>query len=173
MGCGIIEMLFPIDNFPQRYIEREVDEIELVGTWKITPDSEPRIKAYFEQIQNGDLYWGPIRVPWKTITLSKDGICQIEFEVSWDNENKVLTQPDAGSTCTWKIEKISGYDKKLSPKQVLGLFVRLEHFNEQEGHYYVYYSECYIVEENNELILWSFIGDPTQVEYQDFKKTNQ
>jgi hypothetical protein len=171
LGCGIIEMLFPIDNFPQRYIEREVDKTELVGTWKITPDSEPRIKTYFEQIQNGDLDWGPVRAPWKTITLNNDGTCKIEFEASWDIENKVLTEPDAGSTCTWKVEKISGYDKELSSKYVPGLFVRFEHFNEQEDQYYVYYSESYIAEENNELVLWNFIGDPIQVEYQDFKKT--
>ncbi len=166
-------MLFPIDYFPQRYIEREVDKTELVGTWKITPDSESRIKTFFEKIQNGDLDWEPITAPWKTITLNEDGTCQIEFEVSWDIENKVLPEPDAGPTCTWKIKKITGYDKEFSSKYVPGLFVRLEHFNEQEDRYYVYYSECYIVEENNELVLWDFIGDPEQVEFQDFKKTNQ
>lgn len=173
LGCGIIEFLFPIENFPQRYIEREVDNIELVGTWNITPDSEPRIAAYFDEIKDSGLYWGPVKAPWKTMTLNQDGTCQIDFEASWDIENKVLTESDGLSSCTWEIKKISGYDKEFSSKHVPGLVMRFEHFNEQEDLYHIYDSESYIVEENNKLVLWYFIGDPTHLQYQNFGKLAQ
>jgi len=171
MGCGILEMLFPIDNFPQRYIERDVGENELVGIWNLTSDSELRMNAYFRENQNEDLSWE--QAPWKTITLNEDGTCKISFEISWGIDNKVLTEPDAHSNCTWEIDKISGYGEDLSSKYVPGLFLRFEHYNKEEDMYYVYYSEPYLAEENNELVLWYFIGDPLERQYQDFKKTIQ
>jgi len=173
MGCGIVEMLFPIDNFPQRYIERDVNETEFIGTWKLTSESEARIITYVEEHQKDDSFWVPVSAPWKTITFYEDGTCGINFQISWNAESKVLTESDALPTCTWKIESISGYDNEFSSKYVRGLSVRFEHYDKQEDMYYVYNSDSYIVEENNELVLWDFIGDPLDLQYQDFKKTIQ
>ena len=169
LGCGILEMLFPIE-WQQRYIDRKVESSELLGTWVLTSDSETRIKAYLEQ---NDFSWGYIDAPWKTITLRRDSSCQVELELSWDPENSVLTESDALPTCTWKVDNILGHDTDGSFKDVQGLFVRFEHYEQQTDSYLVYYSESYIVEENNELILWNFIGDPTYFDYQDFKRISE
>jgi hypothetical protein len=168
MGCGILELLFPI-NYPQRYIEREVNNTELVGTWKITPDSETRMIDYFQQ-KDSKLY---LEAPWKSISLNKDGSCKVDLEVSWSLNNEVLEEADALSTCTWKTDKILGYKEHGSFNHVSGLTVSFEHFNKQENNYHIYYSEFYIVEENKKLVLWNFIGDPAHLSYQDFMRVNQ
>jgi len=167
--CGIIDALFHV-SYPQRYIEREVDNGELIGTWQITADSRSRIEAY---LLHPDDFWPVSPAPWTSITLNQDGTCKIDLEISWANDDATLREADALPTCTWKIHKVGGYDKQGSLKYVQGIFINFEHYNKQEQLYNVYMSEAYIVEANNELIIWNFIGSPSYARYQDFKKIDQ
>ncbi len=169
MACGIADALFPIE-YPQRYIEREVNSSELVGTWNITADSETRIESY---LQHPDDFWPASPAPWKSVTLNQDGSCEIQFETSWADDNDALKQLDAPSTCAWKVRKIAGYDKQGSSKYVPGLTVYFGRYNKKEDQYYGNDSESYIVIEDNKLVLWNFIGDPEYLRYQDFHKINQ
>ncbi len=169
MTCGIVEFLFPIE-YPQRYIEREVNQTELLGTWEITPDSETRVNNYFQQ---KDVKHWALKTPWKSISLYEDGTCEVDLVISWSLNDDMLQEPDTLPTCTWKIDTILGYNVSGSFKDVPGVFVRFEHYNKTADSYVVYYSESYIVEENSELVLWNFIGDNSYFSYQDFKKTNE
>ena len=168
MTCGIVEFLFPV-NYPQRYIQREVNKSELIGTWEITADSQARIESY---LQHPDKFLPVSPSPWKSITLNNDGSCKVNLEISWTLNNDVLGEADALLICTWKIDKILGYDEQGSFKDVLGLVINFEYYNKQEDKYYVYDSHSYIDEENNQLVIWDFIADPANLQYQDFHKTN-
>ena len=168
MTCGIIEVLFPLD-YPQRYIEREVNQAELVGTWEITPDSEIRVNDYLQQ---KDVKLWALKTPWKSISLHQDGTCEVDLELSWSLNDKVLGETDALATCTWQIDSILGYDKGGSFRHVPGLSVSFKHYNKEADMYNIYFSESYIVEENGELILWNFIGDSVS-SFQDFKKVSK
>ncbi len=167
-GCGILEALFPLE-YPQRYLDRKVDEAELIGTWIITSESETSVSAYFQQ---GDTEIWALKTPWKSISLYEDGTCEADIVLSWSLDSEVLREPDAPSTCTWRIDSILGYDVDGSFRHVPGLFVRFEHYNKEADMYNVYYSESYIVEENGELVLWNFIGDSVSL-FQDFKKASK
>ncbi|MBX3036860.1 MAG: hypothetical protein KF758_08090 [Anaerolineales bacterium] len=165
MTCGIIEFLFPVE-YPQRYIERDIKEDELIGTWKITADTETRIKDYF---QDRDKFWPVSPTPWKSITLYQDNSCEAEIEFLWVSESDVFKE-DAVLTCTWEIDKVHGYDEIGQSKYVFGLSFSFENYNKQEDKYYMYSPDAYIFEENNELIVWNFIGMPDNLSYQEFKK---
>ena len=169
LTCGIIEFLFPV-QFPQRYMDRDVEPKELVGTWQVTSDSQSRIDIYLQQ---QDEFWPISPAPWNSIILNDNGSCKIELESSWAVDNEVLNEADALPTCTWKIDRLLGYDEQGSSNYVTGLFVRFEHYNEQEDRYYVYYSESFIAEEDNKLVIWNFIGNPSQIRYQNFERTNR
>ena len=166
LGCGIVEFMFP-NEYPQRYIQRKVDVSELVGRWEIEPVSETGIIDY---IKENDLSSGQINSPWRSITLKKDGSCSVDLEISWDPNNEVLTAPGSLSTCTWKIDRILGYTEDGSFQDVPGLVVSFKHFNELDNFWHLYFSENYIVEENGELVLWSFV---TGYLYQDFVKSGE
>jgi hypothetical protein len=168
MTCGIVEFLFPLE-YPQRYIEREVTQAELIGKWKITSDSVTRVNNYFQQ---KDVKLWALDTPWNSISLREDGTCEVDLELSWSLNDEVLREPDAPATCTWRIDSILGYDEGGAFRHVPGLFVRFEHYNKEADMYNVYYSESYIVEENGELILWNFIGDSVS-SFQDFKKASK
>ena len=45
-GCGILSLMF---GLPERYIERDVKEEEMVGTWSITPDSESDVNDFLQR----------------------------------------------------------------------------------------------------------------------------
>jgi hypothetical protein len=168
MTCGLGDLLSPI-NYPPRYIEREVSRDELVGTWEVTSESESRINAYFQKQKETSA----LAAPWKSISLNSNGSCEVDLEISWSLNNDVLKELDALPTCTWKIDTTLGYDENGMFKDVPSLLVRFEHFNVEADLYHVYYSESFIVEENNELILWNFIGGSSFLRYQDFKKINK
>ena len=169
MGCGIIEFLFPVE-YPQRYMNRDIEEDEIIGMWKITDASESLIETYLQQQDN---FWSVSPAPWKAITLYQDGSCEVDLVILWALDNEVLKEDDALATCTWKIDQVSAYDEIGQSKYVPGLFFRFEHYNSQEDTYSIYYSESYVAEENGQLIMWNFIGDPIYLRYQDFHKTDQ
>ena len=85
LTCGIVEFLFPI-NYPQRYIERDVNLNELIGTWTITAESESRIMSYLQQ-QDG--FWPITPAPWKSITLNDDSSCKADIKTLWAINNEV------------------------------------------------------------------------------------
>ncbi len=169
-SCGILELLFPVE-FPQRYIDRDIQQSELVGTWNITPDSEARADDYFQQT---DIERRELNAPWKSINFQEDGVCEVEIVENWAVNNTVLQEGDARATCTWNIDSILGYDEGGSIIDVPGVFIRFEHYNKSTDAYNVYYSELYVVDEDKELVLWNFIGDPIPTFlFQDFKKTSK
>lgn len=165
LTCGIVEFLFPVE-YPQRYIEHDIKEDELIGIWEITADSENRIRDYF---QNRDKFWPVSPTPWKSIMLYRDNSCEADLEFLWITESDVLKE-GAVLTCTWELDRVSGYDEIGQSKYVTGLRFRFERYNNQEDRYYMYSPYSYIFEENNELIIWSFIGMPDKLRYQEFKK---
>ncbi len=167
MSCGILEFAFT--DIPQRYIEREVKDVELVGSWKLTSDSEARIGSYV----NRDSSWS-VGAPWKTILFNSDGTCQVKLETPWtSNHQSVLNETDALASCTWRLKEILGHREDGTFRDVLGISMRFEHFDSQANMYKVLHSKLFIAEENNELILWDYIGDLANVNYQDFKKTQE
>jgi len=168
-SCGILELLFPIE-FPQRYIHRNVQQAELIGTWNITSDSEARTDDYFQQI---DIERRELNAPWKSINFQEDGVCEVEIVENWAVNNTVLQEADARTTCTWKIDSIMGYDEDGDFLDVPGVFIRFEHYDKSADAYNVYSSELYVVEEDNDLVLWNFIGDPLVFSFQDFKKVSK
>jgi len=85
----------------------------------------------------------------------------------------VLQEADARTTCTWKIDSIMGYDEDGDFLDVPGVFIRFEHYDKSADAYNVYSSELYVVEEDNDLVLWNFIGDPLVFSFQDFKKVSK
>jgi len=169
--CGIGDALGGID-IPQRYIERQVNHTELVGTWNLTTDSENNIQSYD---LSSDIPHHPN--PWKSITLNDDGTCHVDFESSWNTWGDDLGKPSTLAACTWKLDTLTGYDKDLSPKAVPGVSVRFEYFVASTNSYEVYDFDSYIAEENNQLILWNFVGDITDSAvgfiFQDFKKAGK
>ncbi len=165
LSCGFCEFVFT--NIPQRYIEREVEDVELVGLWTLTQDSEARIIAYIDHDESRS-----IGTPWKTISVNPDGTCQVKPEMLWITKREsILNNSDIFASCTWKSKEVLGSSEDGTSKKVPGVFLRFERFNNQTEMYEVYYTDLFISEENNELILWSYIGNPANVKYQDFKKT--
>ncbi len=166
ISCGICDILLPV-TIPQRYVERRVQDDELIGLWKLTSDSEARIDTYIR----GDSSRS-IGQPWKTMSINDDGTCQVQIESGWmrDNEN-ILNETDALSSCTWRSKEVLGYNEGGAFRYVPGLSFRFEHFNSQNEIYEIYSTELFIAEENNELIVWEYIEGPFEIiKYQDFKK---
>lgn len=161
LSCGIIDLFFP-QEYPQRYIEREVNILELVGTWETTPDSEKRIDDYFKSPYQSP--WG-LYSPWKRIILYDDHTCEFEVEFSWTSYDKNYRSFGTPSPCTWKIDTISGYSVEGDYIDVTGVRLGL----------YFTVSDLYFVEENGELILWNFIGgyDYSVSDFHEFKKVNK
>lgn len=161
-GCGILSLVF---DLPERYIDREVKTGEMIGTWSITSDSEAEVNQFVQKYPE----WG-ISAPWKSITLNGDGSCNVKLEISWlsgtsvsptDAYSKSVISNDIIS-CAWGLAKNENLSGKMSPVIKLAL--------EYPGNYGARYS-LYIVEENGELILWNFIGDPDDFRTQDFVKS--
>lgn len=161
MGCGICSAL---SDFPERYIEREVQMAELVGTWELTPASESRIDSFRKEHPS----WG-IQAPWRTILLYDDGTCQVKPENMWvPDEEQVPSYTLANGMLegTWKLADVWGITTEGGHKDVPGVVL---HFEYPENHTHA--STLHIAEENNELILWTYVGDPDKVRYQDFTRT--
>jgi hypothetical protein len=167
ISCGILDLAFT--DIPQRYIDREVKDVELVGFWKLTSDSENRVGSCLSA--DSSCF---VRAPWRVIAINSNGTCQVNPEIPWISDSQdILRQPDALASCTWQLKEILGYKEDGTFRDVLGIFLRLEHLNSQTDTYELYYSGLFIVEENGELILWDYIGDPVNANYQDFKKSRE
>lgn len=131
----------------------------MIGDWHITPKSEMDVNLWVDQ--NPD--WG-IHAPWKTITLNKDGSCTVAIEIGWLRESGRYSKEVLANkmvSCSWNLTEDENLSGKLSP------VLELE-FNYPKN--YTTKSSLYIFEENNELIIWSFIGDPDDFQPQDFVK---
>lgn len=157
LGCGILSAIF---GLPERYIERDVKPEEMVGTWSITSDSETDVNDFVREFPD----WGA-SAPWKTFTLNSDGSCKLEFEDDWlgkSYSNDVIS--NSITSCSWNLAMEENLSGKTSP--VLKLEI------EYPNNHYMMYS-LYIFEENSELTLWDFIGDPDDFYPQDFVKVKE
>jgi hypothetical protein len=157
-GCGIMNTIF---GLPERYIERDVKVAEMVGTWNVTPNSEIDVNKFV--IRSPD--WGA-SAPWKTITLNSDGSCRVELKTGWlgkQYSNDVIITSQMTS-CSWNLAKEENPSHTISPVLELNF--------EYPDNYSISYS-LYIFEENGELIVWDFIGDPDDFHPQNFVKVKQ
>jgi hypothetical protein len=168
-ACGIADMFL---EYPQRYIQREVQANEIVGTWKLTQDSESRINSYTPE------YSGWRIKPYKTIYIYSDGTCEYEVNNEWvtDDLQPFLTEDwetlysGKRIECTWRLENLSGRTESGASKNVPGIFLMSEVYKKETDSYNVNYIELYIAEEDNEIILWDFIEHSYDALYQDYKK---
>ena len=170
LACGIGDSIGPGENISQRYIKRQVNHDELVGTWNLTTDSNI-IQTYASIPDTSDY-----PTPWKAITLNDNGTCHVDFESSWYQQGSDLGKPDALATCTWKLRIVSGVDKNLSPIDVPGIDIYFDYLPPNTSVYEAYMFEYFIAEENNQLVLWNFIGDIVNgpsFSFQDYKKTGK
>jgi len=168
-GCGIVNLF---SEFPQRYIKRNVQTQEVVGKWNITSESEAKLNEF----RRSFTYW-PVFAPWKTIQLNNDGTCQVKLEIQWlPNYSKAPTEiprevipNDVLSNniiaCSWKITNINGFSKEGNNTEVPGIEISIDYPNNYSSTF-----SLYIYEENNNLILWNFIGDADDFVPQDFMK---
>jgi hypothetical protein len=154
-GCGILSVIF---DLPERYIERDVTQEEMVGTWNITSDSEADVREFVAKFSDWDAY-----MPFTSLTLNDDGTCSGEYKANWLDE---VASSDISiirtTSCSWDLLKEENLSGKLSPVIRLGF----EYSNNSKGGGL----PLYVYEENDELILWSFIGDPDDFRTQDFVK---
>ncbi|MBK9926162.1 MAG: hypothetical protein IPP66_12825 [Anaerolineales bacterium] len=169
LGCGILSLLFDV---PNRYITREVQTQELAGEWRIKQESEERLQKFRDTFPD----W-PDLAPWKTIRLNNDGTCQVKLEIQWlpnykdsppeishsEIPNDVLTNNILA--CSWEISTTNGITSEGN-KDVPSVKISIEYPNNYSRTY-----NLYIYEENEDLILWNFIGDPDDFVPQDFVKT--
>lgn len=158
-GCGILSAIF---GLPKRYIERDVKAEELVGTWNVTPDSESDVNDFVKRFPD----WGA-SAPWKTMVINSDGTCIVEVQIAWLSHISDLSHAGANNRlpCLWRLTR----DSSLDGDKVPVIKLDFEYPNDYEmGDY-----SLYIFEENGELIIWGFIGDPDNFRPQDFVKGEQ
>jgi len=152
--CGLLEATLPLE-WPQRYIEREVESDELVGVWELTSNSEREIKNYYSQRNEAV----ELSSPWKTIVLNQDGSCSVEFVLDW-NSWEILEYASTLETCTWKKEQLLGYNERGLSMDVLGVRFGFEYHDPITGANRGIVPQLYIYEDDGELILWDFYGVP-------------
>jgi hypothetical protein len=155
-GCGILSLIF---DSPDRYIDREVRPQEMTGTWKIIPTGETEVDAWVMEEPD----WG-IYLPWKAMSLNEDGSCSVAIEPGWLRAAHADKAAGDLLSCAWKLSEIDNLDGEPVP----GLELDLKY----PGNYDMLYS-LYLYEENGELVLWNFIGDPDDFQTQDFVKSGQ
>jgi len=155
-GCGIMTVLF---GLPERYIERDVNMDEMVGTWSVTPESESYVNSWV----NRHYDWGII-APWRSFMLNGDGSCKIEIQTDWLDASYSKLPTANMTSCSWTLDKERNPSNKISPV----LELTIEYPNNYGGIF-----SLYIFEENGGLIVWNFIGDPDDFLPQDFVKLKQ
>lgn len=153
-GCGIMSVVF---GMPERYIERDVSTAEMIGTWNITSDSEADVKEFVKKFPGWVAY-----MPFTSITLNGDGTCSAAYQANWLNEAESSDTSVVHTTsCSWDLAKEENLSDKISPVIEVDFEFSTNHGMIQS---------LYIYEENGELIVWSFIGDPDDFRTQDFVK---
>jgi hypothetical protein len=152
-GCGIMSVIF---GLPERYIEREMTPEEMVGTWNITSESETDVREFVAKFSDWDAY-----MPFTSLTLNGDGTCSGEYRANWLDE---VASTDISiihtTSCSWDLLKEENLSGKISPVVRLSF----EYSNNSQGGGLA----LYVYEENDELIIWNFIGDPDDFRTQDF-----
>jgi hypothetical protein len=159
LGCGIMSVIF---GLPDRYVHREVQAGEMVGTWQITAKSEDDVNQFVKEFPD----WH-IMVPLTALTLNADGNCSMNLEPGWSGGGNSDPATTSTLSCAWQLAKenvLSDTDTDDKTTTVL----RLGSIDTQNGYYPEY--SLYIYEENGRLILWNFIGDPDDFVPQDFAK---
>jgi hypothetical protein len=159
MGCGILNVIFDV---PENYVHRDVQNNELVGTWKITPQSETDLKQFLHDFSG----WGS-NAPWETIKLNNDGTCEVKLipdwlskEGGWDYTENVLINNML--SCTWQQSSSLWYPEDHVAKGI--------QFNLKYADYSINYFYLYVNEAEGEMVLWTFYGDADDFNSQEYKK---
>jgi len=155
LACGIVSAGF---DFPERYAQREITQDEMPGIWRVTPESEAKV----DDFTNKYPAWGA-SAPWRQLTLYTDGSCQIEFESAWLGDTQSELNSRIMESCSWSLAQEENPSHKISS----ALKLRLDFANNVTTFF-----SLYIYEENDQLILWDFIGDPDDFNPQDFVRTD-
>lgn len=161
-------MEFGFSDIPKRQLNRQVENAEVIGTWKLTPTSEAQLNAMTKQ----EASWG-IDSPWQSITLLNNSACQVELETSWlPAHSDILKQTGTLASCVWELENVSGVYENNGVRNTAGVVLKFEHYNQPADIYELYVSELRFFEQDDKLILWEYIGYPNNAKYQDYEKVN-
>jgi hypothetical protein len=162
-GCGILSAIF---GNPDYYINRTVEPKEIIGSWKITPNSEAEILSFRRSIKD----WG-IDVPWKAIVFRDNNYCDVKLEISWLNEDNnlptefphnIYSKDELAnniSSCVWEITRTENIDQKEVPI----INITLSYLDTSNQIYILY-----IHEKDSKLILWNVIGDWDDFQTEEF-----
>jgi hypothetical protein len=157
-----------IDAFltlPDRTVKRNIDENELYGDWTITVQS----LNFIDKQQSDYPDWKSITFPVLTFKLKTDNTVEawlakkyIPISIFEYPEDVIDSTVISG---IWKIEKDTLY-KKASD---VGYGNKLNLKFDFKGNR-IFFINLDISEQNGKLILWSYIGDPDNLYYQEFMK---
>ncbi|HRT87041.1 MAG TPA: hypothetical protein P5296_10525 [Anaerohalosphaeraceae bacterium] len=167
-SCVLALFLFTgchqLKGLPDRHVKREVLNQEIVGIWQVTARSlnNLRKEGYGLYTKETD----------HELIFRNDGTCTVRtytaFVAQPSNEEEtalyVLDQIGA-----WKIvnaNAIVGHSSRV----VRALQIELR--TEKDETISMRTIRLFIAEESGRLVLWTYIGDPDYVRYQDYVKSN-
>jgi hypothetical protein len=163
LACGGLAMLFE-DDVPKRDVKHIVKFEEfIIGTWEMTEKSNNYVENQARRVIQNDV-WG-INAPWRKIELRADGSCYTALERSWLGKHLQEIANKDYSACSWNLKKETVMVREQN-SDVFYLGVTFHY----SGKFTSWGTSFYIAEENDKLVLWSFIGDPDDYLYQDFIK---
>ncbi|MEZ4937407.1 MAG: hypothetical protein R2799_07420 [Crocinitomicaceae bacterium] len=153
-----------VNNLPKRQIDRKPTYRELVGFWEITSSSIQSVEKWQEKYPDWDNGF-----PYESFFLKEDSSVLMPLKPNklfW-RENFSKQSLEDTLKGVWSIKKepvIYGDDDSTYI-----VSIRLDYY-ENSKRTHMEFLDLIIAEENGELILWTFLGDPDQVIYQDYKK---
>ncbi len=159
-GCGIMSVIF---GMPQPYIQRDVNNSELVDTWTVTAESAAQEDAFIARHPT----WSAT-VPFRAMSLSSDGTCKVDIETKWRGDQGVSELPTAKTgqdslpSCTWELASIPSVENT----NVTGIVIDCGMVGQAPLG-----AHLFINEENGGLTLWNFIGDPDDFITLDYRKS--
>lgn len=140
-GCG---------NYfaPDRNVKRKVTESEIIGTWRMTPDSLTLLKRDGFRSEPAHAY---------TITLNADGTFRFASVVDGFHGLRYVDVKG-----TYVLEHDTNGNSNIHKKNVLKIMIRAEGASQ----------DCYLnfAEEDGSLLLWSYYGDPDLWEFIEYER---
>lgn len=129
---------------PNRNLKRTVNETEIIGTWKLTPQS-------LALLQRDGFVTDPDHA--YTITFNLDGSMMFASVVK-DMQNGQYTQAAGQWTLEHDTNDNSNIHKTNALRFDIGRHLMLLNFTEQEGR----------------LLLWNYYGDPDSWEFLEYER---
>jgi len=157
MGCD------NVTGLPDRHVKRDVKAREIVGMWRGTEEScnNLRNEGYHLHVKQSD----------HEIRFGDDGTCQVKTYAVFDPRPSRQEETRAyimDQTGTWRLtDQITPVGHSSRSVRVVQIDLKHE------------IGECvatrritlFLAEEGGKLVLWTYIGDPDYVVYQDYVKS--